>query len=115
MTFRLPLTTRLIPVAGFAALIVLAPAAAAAPTGTDDTNTVGGSKNCPTTLTGQVYVGCVPGVIPPPSAVDLRGPGQLPTVYGVPCKGSNSGTCIGLSRLPLAVAPVPDTVVRHHP
>lgn len=58
---------------------------------------------CPKTITGGIYIaGCLPSVNPPASTVDIRGPNQVPLLYGIPCTGTNFGKCIGLSRLPSA-------------
>ena len=74
------------------------------------------AQTCPSSITEDIFPsGCVPSVKPPPGAVDLRGPGELPTLYGIPCKGSNSGTCIGLSQLPTAMSPGPGVIIRTSP
>lgn len=43
------------------------------------------------------------------------GPNQLPKINGIPCDGTNSGTCIGLSRQPNVAVPEPDTNVSQSP
>lgn len=69
-------------------------AASIAPAVGDDS----GSTLCPNTITGGIYIaGCLPSVNPPADRVNLRGPDQLATIYGIPCTGAD---CIGLSRLP---------------
>ncbi|GAY13344.1 hypothetical protein [Mycobacterium sp. shizuoka-1] len=78
---------------------------------------------CPTSETTQIYFdGCLPSIDSPSPEVQLRGPDQLPEIRGVPCDGSDSGTCIGLSQLPggtaaqpNATADQPDTQVRSSP
>ncbi len=78
---------------------------------------------CQTSEVTQIYFdGCLPSIDPPQAQVNQRGPDELPEIRGVPCDGTNSGTCIGLSRLPGgmpvqpdAVAPQPDTQVRSSP
>ncbi|WP_179469082.1 hypothetical protein [Mycolicibacterium vinylchloridicum] len=78
---------------------------------------------CPTAETTQIYFdGCLPSIDPPSPQVKLRGPDQLPEIRGIPCDGSDSDTCIGLSRLPGgtpaqpdAAADQPDTQVRSSP
>jgi hypothetical protein len=64
---------------------------------------IGTDLVCPNSVTGHIFVaGCLPSVNPPPGAVGYRGPDQLATLYGIPCTGSNTNTCIGLSRLQTA-------------
>ncbi len=71
---------------------------------------------CPGNVSESLVIqGCLPSVDPPADGLDLRGPNQVPKVDGIPCTGSNTGTCIGLSRLPSAEAPEPDTTVRQSP
>ncbi|BBX08226.1 hypothetical protein [Mycolicibacterium aichiense] len=78
---------------------------------------------CPTSETTQIYFdGCLPSIDSPSPEVNLRGPDQLPEIRGIPCDGSNTGTCIGLSQLPggtpaqpNATADQPDTQVRSSP
>ncbi|WP_142391351.1 hypothetical protein [Mycobacterium sp. ENV421] len=74
---------------------------------------------CPTNETSQIYFdGCLPSIDPPQAEVNQRGPNQLPEIRGVPCDGSDTGTCIGLSELPGGTAPQPaqpDTEVRSSP
>lgn len=75
---------------------------------------------CPTNETSQIYFdGCLPSIDPPQAEVNQRGPpNQLPEIRGIPCDGSDSGTCIGLSELPggTAAQPTePDTQVRSSP
>ena len=68
---------------------------------------------CPGNETSSVVVqGCLPSTAPSPDALDQRGPNQVPKIDGIPCTGTNTGTCIGLSRLPSADAPEPDTSVQ---
>ena len=51
---------------------------------------------CPNSMTSSIWIaGCLPSIDPPPRYVDDRGPGQLPTLYGIPCSGND---CLGLSR-----------------
>lgn len=78
---------------------------------------------CATNDVTQVYFdGCLPSIDAPQAQVNQRGPNQVPEIRGIPCNGSNTGTCIGLSRLPGgpnaqpdATAPQPDTQVRSSP
>jgi hypothetical protein len=85
---------------GFVASLACAPVVAALATAGDGNATYQSVQTCPNALTEEIFVaGCLPSVSPPESAVDLRGTGELPTLYGIPCTGSNSGQCIGLSRL----------------
>ncbi|RDH74206.1 intersectin-EH binding protein Ibp1 [Mycolicibacterium moriokaense] len=111
MDFRL-ITKQFVPAAaclgfvGFGAAVAAAgPAQAAVP-----------SLPCPGNVSGSVVVqGCLPSTNASADALEMRGPNQVPKVKGIPCTGSNTGTCIGLSRLPSADAPQPDTSVRHSP
>ncbi|MGY4710811.1 hypothetical protein ACXDF8_14835 [Mycolicibacterium sp. CBM1] len=78
---------------------------------------------CPTNETSQIHFdGCLPSIDAPQAQVYQRGPDQLPEVRGIPCDGSDTGTCIGLSQLPGgtpaqpdATASQPDTQVRSAP
>ncbi len=71
---------------------------------------------CPGSVTEALVIeGCLPSTDPSADSLDMRGPNQVPEVNGIPCTGSNTGTCIGLSRLPSADAPEPDTSVQHSP
>jgi hypothetical protein len=111
MNFRL-MTKQFVPAAaclgfvGFAAAVTAAgPAQAATP-----------SLPCPGNVAASVVVqGCLPSTQAPADSLDTRGPNQVPKVRGIPCTGSNIGTCIGLSRLPSPDVPQPDTSVRHSP
>jgi hypothetical protein len=69
---------------------------------------------CPGNIAESLVIqGCLPSTSPPADELDLRGPDEVPKLYGIPCTGANTGTCIGLSRLPSADAPEPDTSVRN--
>lgn len=78
---------------------------------------------CPTNEVSQIYFdGCLPSIDPPQEQVNQRGPNQLPEIRGIPCDGSDTGTCIGLSQLPDgtpaqpdASVPQPDTQVQSSP
>ncbi|MCV7217336.1 intersectin-EH binding protein Ibp1 [Mycobacterium crocinum] len=78
---------------------------------------------CPTNEVTQIYFdGCLPSIDAPQAQVNVRGPNELPEIRGIPCDGSNTGTCIGLSELPggtpaqqEVTAPQPDTQVRSSP
>jgi hypothetical protein len=102
---------RLVSAAAFLGLISSASGFAVA------TATVAGADApCPGNETQSVVVqGCLPSTQPPADDLDLRGPDEVPTINGIPCTGSNTGTCIGLSRLPSADAPEPDTSVHQSP
>jgi len=68
---------------------------------------------CPGNVAESLVIqGCLPSTQPPADELDTRGPNQVPKVHGIPCTGSDTGTCIGLSRLPSAEAPEPDTSVQ---
>ncbi|MCV7343405.1 hypothetical protein [Mycolicibacterium rhodesiae] len=81
------------------------------------------AEPCPVSEVSQIYFdGCLPSIDPPQAQVDRRGPDQLPEIRGIPCDGSNTGTCIGLSQLPggtpaqsNATPAQPDTQVRSSP
>ena len=91
----LHLARSLIPIALLASGVVAVSSAQAEPSEVGDAGT--GSTVCPNTITGGIYIaGCLPSVKPPASKVDLRGPDQVATLYGIPCTGAD---CIGLSRL----------------
>lgn len=65
---------------------------------------------CPTNEVTQIYFdGCLPSIDPPQGEVNVRGPDELPEIRGIPCDGSNTGTCIGLSRLPGGTPAQPDS------
>jgi hypothetical protein len=108
------LSTRLVPAAAclsigggaLATSIVMAsPAAANSP-----------GMPCPGNVAESLVIqGCLPSTDAPPDSLDMRGPDQVPKLDGIPCTGSNTGTCIGLSRLPSADVTQPDTSVRHSP
>ncbi len=86
-----------------------AAAAAASPAGANVSD-----MPCPGNVAESLVIqGCLPSTDPPADSLDMRGPDQVPKLRGIPCTGSNSGTCIGLSRLPSADAAEPDTTVRH--
>ncbi|MGV0643656.1 hypothetical protein [Mycolicibacterium sp. XJ2546] len=72
------------------------------------------AQSCTNEMTGSIRIAdCIPSVNPPERHIDERGPNQLPTLYGIPCGGSE---CLGLSRaLQGAAAPTPDTEVRSNP
>ncbi len=71
---------------------------------------------CPGNVAESLVIqGCLPGTEPPADSLDMRGPDEVPKVNGIPCTGDDTGTCIGLSQLPSADVPEPDTSVRHSP
>jgi hypothetical protein len=107
-------THRLVPAAVLGGLVASVACGVIANGGGGSTQPV--AQTCPSSITEDIFPsGCIPSVKPPPGAVDLRGPGELPTLYGIPCKGNNSGTCIGLSQLPTAMAPRPGVIIRTSP
>jgi len=113
MTLRI-FSRRMISIAGMVGAAGAAAAMWAGPASATDTFPQG--LVCPNTITGQIFiVHCIPDVNPPPHAVNLRGPNQVATLYGIPCTGANTNTCIGLSRLQTANAPKVDTSLRHYP
>ena len=68
---------------------------------------------CPGNVSEALVIqGCLPSTNLPNESLDMRGPDEVPKINGIPCTGSNTGTCIGLSRLPSADAPEPDTSVQ---
>ena len=102
---------RLILAGGFA---VAAAIAVTGPADSADRSTV--ADPCPTNELTQIYFdGCLPSIDPPPAAVSTRGPNQLPEINGIPCDGTDSGTCIGLSEQPSVSVPQPDTSVSQSP
>ncbi len=94
--------------AGFALSMLAAPAVAAV-------SGVGAgvaplAQGCPSSETHGPYTAdCVPGVDPAPGAVTPNGPNQLPQTNGVYCTNENTGSCIGLGRVPQPPNPQPDT------
>lgn len=112
MTLRLG-ARRVFATTGFIGLLLAAPATAAATPGGGPAGAP--EPSCPDSVTNGVYAAdCgAPEVNPPDSVLDPRGHNQVPTVRGVPCPTRVS--CIGLSRVPEATAPVPDTSVRNSP
>lgn len=108
------LTKRLVPAAacvGIGAGALGVATAMASPAGADVSD-----LPCPGNVAESLVIqGCLPGTEPPSDRLDLRGPNQVPEINGIPCTGDDTGTCIGLSRMPSADVPEPDTSVRHSP
>lgn len=100
---------------GFAVAASAASAfAVAGPAGSATPATV--ADPCATNEVTQIYFdGCLPSIDAPDSNVEMKGPNQLPEINGIPCDGTNSGTCIGLSEQPDVSVPEPDTSVSSSP
>ena len=69
----------------------------------------------PNEMTQIYFDGCLPSIDAPDSNVEMKGPNQLPEIDGIPCDGTDSGTCIGLSEQPDVSVPEPDTSVSSSP
>jgi hypothetical protein len=119
-TLKLP-GRRLILAGGFAVAIAATPVVAVVAVPNNSAPTIAAA--CASGESADTFTGtCVPDLVPngphlQTSPAVQASPGGLPSVDGIPCTGSNSGQCIGLSEEQQAEGPtaVPHSSVSSSP